>query len=76
MFFTLFMDQDINKKISLLEKKKKKYEKRLSDKRLGYGKVVRTRYGDPYEDQLRDDTNALESVINSIDAEIESLRKK
>lgn len=65
----------INKKekIKLLEEKLAKYETKLAEKRLGYGEVTRTRFGDSYEDQLRDDTNALELVINSIKEELKSL---
>lgn len=62
-------------KIKLLEEKLKKYEEKLAKKRLGYGEVVRTRFGDSYEDQLRDDIGALEGIINSIKEEIESLKK-
>lgn len=61
-------------KINELELKLKKYQDKLAQKRLGYGDVVRTRFGDSYEDQLRDDTNALELVINSIKTEIKTLR--
>ncbi len=60
-------------KIKALKAKLKKYEKKLAEKRLGYGEVVRTRFGDSYEDQLRDDVNALESLIRSIKDEIELL---
>ncbi len=63
------------KRIAELEEKLKKYEKKLAEKRLGYGEVVRTRYGDSYSDQLRDDTNALEAIIQSIKEEIKSLEK-
>jgi hypothetical protein len=63
-------------KIKELEEKLKKYEKKLVEKRLGYGEVVRTRFGDSYEDQLRDDINALEGFINSIKEEMEMLKRK
>jgi hypothetical protein len=62
-------------KIKELKAKLAKYEKKLAEKRKGYGNVVRTRFGDSYEDQLRDDTNALELLVNSIKAEIEVLKK-
>ena len=61
-------------KINELKDKLKKYQDKLAEKRLGYGEVVRTRFGDSYEDQLRDDTNALELVINSIKEELRTLR--
>jgi len=63
-------------KIKELKEKLKKYEKKLADKRLGYGEVVRTRFGDSYEDQLRDDVNALESLVRAIKEEIELLKAK
>lgn len=65
---------DSSKKIGVLEAKLKKYEDKLAKKRLGYGEVVRTRFGDSYEDQLRDDINALELIINSLKQEIRSLK--
>jgi hypothetical protein len=52
-----------NIKIKELEEKLKKYEDKLAKRKLGYGEVVRTRFGDSYEDQLRDDINAFESII-------------
>lgn len=61
-------------KIKDLEEKLKKYEEKLAKKKLGYGDVVRTRFGDSYEDQLRDDTNSLEAMINSIKEEIKTLK--
>jgi hypothetical protein len=64
-----------DERIILLENKLKKFELRLAEKRLGYGEVVRTRFGDSYEDQLRDDTNVLEGIIKSIKEEMESLKK-
>ncbi len=64
----------MSKKLDELQAKLIKYKKKLKEKKLGYGEVVRTRYGDSYEDQLRDDTNALESLINSIDEEIKKLK--
>lgn len=63
------------KRLKELREKLVKYEKKLADKSLGYGDVVRTRYGDSYEDQLRDDTNALRAFIVSIKEEIKSLEK-
>ena len=63
-------------KIKLLEEKLKKYEEQLTEKGLGYGEVGRTGSGDSYSDQLRDDTNALELIINSIKEEIKVLKKK
>lgn len=62
-------------KIKQLEEKIKKYETRLREKSLGYGEVVRTGYGDSYEDQLRDDTNTYRSIIQSIKEEIKLLKK-
>ena len=62
-------------KIKQLEEKIKMYETRLKEKSLGYGEVVRTRYGDSYEDQLRDDTNTYRSIIQSIKEEMKSLKK-
>ena len=62
-------------KVKELEEKLKKYEARLAEKRKGYGEVARTRFGDSYEDQLRDDTNALEAIINSIKEELKSIRE-
>jgi hypothetical protein len=67
---------DKKKKIRQLEEKLKKYEKKLADKRLGYGEVVRTRFGDSYQEQLDVDTNALEGLILSIKEELASLKKK
>jgi hypothetical protein len=61
-------------KIIILEEKLKRYQAKLAEKRLGFGDVVRTRFGDSYEDQLRDDTNALEAIINSIKEELKTLR--
>ena len=63
-------------KIKELEEKLKKWEKKLADRRLGYGEVVRTRFGDSYEDQLRDDVNAMESLVRAIKDEIELLKAK
>jgi len=63
-------------KIKELEEKLKKYEKRLAEKKLGYGEVARTRFGDSYSDQLRDDTNALRGIIDSTKKAIESLKKR
>lgn len=62
-------------KIKELEKKLKRYEKKLAERKLGYGEVVRTRFGDSYSDQLRDDTNALEGLILSIKEEINQLKQ-
>ena len=62
-------------KIKELEEKLKKYEKKLAEKKLGYGEVTRTGSGDSYSDQLRDDTNALQGIINSTKEVIESLKK-
>jgi hypothetical protein len=62
-------------KLMALSEKLKEYEKKLAEKSLGYGEVVRTGYGDSYEDQLRDDTNVLRGIIQSIKEEIESLKK-
>lgn len=62
-------------KIKELEEKLKKYENKLAEKRKGYGDVTRTRFGDSYEDQLRDDTNALEAIINSIKEELMVIKK-
>ena len=62
-------------KIERLKKKLIRYENKLKKKSLGYSEVVRTRYGDSYEDQLRDDTNLLRGIIQSIKEEIASLRK-
>ncbi|OGM21149.1 hypothetical protein A2863_01315 [Candidatus Woesebacteria bacterium RIFCSPHIGHO2_01_FULL_38_9b] len=61
-------------KIKILNKKLKKYEAKLAEKKLGYGQVVRTRFGDSYEDQLRDDTNTLEDFIRSIKEELRVLK--
>lgn len=63
------------KKIIELEQKLAKYEKKLVDRKLGYGEVTRTGSGDSYTDQLRDDTNALQGIINSTKEAIESLKK-
>lgn len=63
-------------KIKKLEKKLAKYERKLAEKRLGYGEVGRTGSGDSFSDQLRDDTNALEGIINSIKEEIKSLNNQ
>lgn len=63
-------------KIEGLEKKLAKYEKKLENKKLGFGDVVRTRFGDSYSDQLRDDVNALELIINSTKEAIKSLKEK
>lgn len=63
-------------KIKALELKLKKYQDKLSKKSLGYGDVVRTRYGDSYEDQLRDDTNVLRGIIDSIKEEIRSIKNE
>ncbi len=60
-------------KIKILKEKLEKYQKKLAERKLGYGEVVRTRFGDSYEDQLRDDTNAVELIINSIKDELKSL---
>jgi len=60
-------------KIEELERKLEKYEEKLAKKRLGFGEVTRTRFGDSYEDQLRDDTNVLEGIIKSIENEIDTL---
>lgn len=64
---------DKAEKLKLLEEKLNEYRKRLAVKSKGYGEVVRTRFGDSYEDQLRDDTNVLRGLINSIEEEIKSL---
>lgn len=62
-------------KVKTLEEKLKVYEAKLAKKSLGYGDVVRTRFGDSYEDQLRDETNVLRDLIDSIKEEISSLKK-
>lgn len=62
-------------KIKELEKKLKNYEKKLAKKRLGWGEASRTGSGHSFTDQLRDDTNALELIINSIQEEIKILQK-
>lgn len=59
-----------------LEKKLEKYKKKLAVRRKGYGEVTRTRFGDSFEDQLRDDTNILTAFIESIEVELEGLRKQ
>lgn len=64
------------KRVKELEKKLEKYKKKLEERRKGYGEVARTRFGDSFEDQLRDDTNTLTAFIKSIKAELESLRKE
>lgn len=69
------MSDNEKEKIKLLEEKLGKYESKLAEKRLGYGEVTRTRFGDSYEDQLRDDTNAFEAVINSIKEELKVLKQ-
>ncbi len=66
---------DKNEKVKKLEDKLKKYELKLAKKSLGYSDVVRTRFGDSYEDQLRDDTSVLRGIISSIKEEIKSLQK-
>lgn len=63
-------------KIRELEDILERYQKKLAERKLGYGEVVRTRFGDSYDDQLRDDTNALELIINSIKEEINALNSK
>ena len=63
-------------KIKELEEKLEKYEKNLTKKNLGWGQVGRTGSGHSFSDQLRDDTNALELIINSINKEIESLKNE
>jgi hypothetical protein len=68
------MQKENRQKIQELEEKLKKYEAKLAEKRLGFGEVARTRFGDSYSDQLRDDTNALEAIINSIKNELEALK--
>lgn len=68
--------QGNKKKIKELEEKLEKYEKKLAEKKLGYGEVTRTGSGDSYSDQLRDDTNALQVVINSTKKVIEGLKEK
>ena len=67
----------INKeeKIKELELKLGKYQDKLAKRRMGYGDVTRTGSGDSYSDQLRDDTNLLQGIINSIEEEIELLKK-
>ena len=67
--------QNKKEKIEELKQKLKKYEKKLAEKKLGYGQVGRTGSGHSYSDQLRDDINAIELLINSIKAEIETLKK-
>lgn len=62
-------------KLVELEKKLEKYKAKLAEKSLGFGEVVRTRFGDSYEDQLRDDTNTLQSLIGSIEEEIKKLKE-
>ena len=68
--------QENKKKIKELEKKLAKYEKKLAEKKLGYGEAERTGSGDSYTDQLRDDTNAIQAMINSTKEVIESLKKR
>lgn len=68
------MLSNIQQKRKDLQDKLNHYEAKLAEKRKGYGDVVRTRFGDSYEDQLRDDTNALEQLIRTIKEEIESLQ--
>lgn len=65
----------MQKKLIDLENKLEKYKAKLAEKSLGFGEVVRTRFGDSYEDQLRDDTNELQSLISSIEEEIKQLKK-
>ena len=67
---------DVREKLIELEEKLTRYEKKLENKKLGFGEVVRTRFGDSYADQLRDDVNALELIINSTKEAIKSLEKK
>lgn len=62
-------------RIKELETKLKKYQEKLAEKSLGYGQVVRTGYGDSFEDQLRDDTNALRGIIQSIREEIKFIEE-
>ncbi len=62
--------QTKEEKLEELKEKLASYETRLKEKKLGYGEVTRTRFGDSYEDQLRDDTNLLESMVKSIKEEI------
>ncbi|OGM18100.1 hypothetical protein A2685_02930 [Candidatus Woesebacteria bacterium RIFCSPHIGHO2_01_FULL_37_10] len=69
------MSEGKSEKIKELEKKLIKYKEKLAQKKLGYGEVGRTGSGDSYSDQLRDDTNALEGIIQSIKEEIISLTK-
>ncbi len=63
-------------RIKELEEKLEKYKKKLAKRRKGYGEVTRTGSGDSFTDQLRDDTNTLTAFIESIKAELESLRKE
>lgn len=62
-------------KLKELKVKLQKYENKLAERRKAWGEVVRTRFGDSFEDQVRDDTNALELLINSIKEEIKNLIK-
>lgn len=62
-------------RITNLEAKLVSLQTKLAEKRKGFGEVVRTRFGDSFEDQLRDDTNLLEAHINTIKKEIKTLKK-
>ncbi len=62
-------------KIRELEEKLKKYQEKLAKRSLAYGETGRTGSGDSFSDQLRDDTNVLKGVIDSIKEEIKNLNK-
>lgn len=57
-----------------LEKRLALYEKRLRKKLKMRGEIERTRFGDSYQDQVRDDTNVLTAMIDTIKEEIYLLK--
>lgn len=61
-------------KIKKLEEKLKIYEDKYKKKSKLWGQTERTRFGDSFEDQVRDDTNLLLAMINSIKEEIKKLK--
>jgi len=65
---------DTVSKVSELEEKLKKYEARYAEKLKLNGELVRTRFGDSFADQVRDDQNALLGIIQSIKEEIKMLK--
>lgn len=69
-------EEKLQEKLKRFEEKLAKYEKKLAEKKLGYGEAERTGSGDSYTDQLRDDTNALQTMINSTKEVIESLKNE